>query len=140
MRMGSRGPGGRMTTPASARELGARSGAAPTAAQREYLLRNDADELRRLERQGAMLRAPSLLLLRHAGIGRGMRVLDLGTAVGELAFLAAELVGPEGEVLGVDRSADALAAAREHAAARGLRNVSFAQADIADWDPPGTFD
>lgn len=110
------------------------------AAERGYLLRNDAQELRRLERQGAMLRAPSLLLLRQAGIGRGMRVLDLGTAIGELAFLAAELVGPEGEVVGVDQSADALAVAEQRARARELRNVSFAQGDIASWSPPGTFD
>ncbi len=110
------------------------------ALERDYLLRNDAHELRRLERQGAMLRAPSLLLLRQAGIDRGMRVLDLGTAIGELAFLAAEVVGPEGEVVGVDQSADALAVAQQRARTRGLRNVSFTQGDIASWSPPGQFD
>ncbi len=105
-----------------------------------YLLRNDSQELQRLERQGALLREPSALLLRQAGISAGMRVLDLGTAIGELAFLAAELVGPEGEVVGVDQSADALELAARRAAASGLGNVSFQQADITSWEPPDGFD
>jgi SAM-dependent methyltransferase len=110
--------------------------AQPTA----YLLRNDPHELRRLERQGAMLRGPSELLLRQAGIGAGMRVLDLGTGIGELSFLAAELVGPEGEVVGLDASPEALAAAEQRAGARGLRNVSFEQGDVGTWEAPCEFD
>lgn len=106
----------------------------------EYLLRNDSEELKRLERQGAVLAQPSRLLLEQAGIGPGMRVLDLGTGIGELAFLAAGLVGPEGEVLGVDQSAAALEVAAQRAAARGLRNVAFEQADVATWKPPAEFD
>ena len=106
----------------------------------DYLLPNDPHELRRLERQGAMLRAPSSLILRQAGVGAGMRVLDLGTGIGELAFLAAELVGPDGEVVGVDQSATALELAGERAAARGLRNVSFEQGDVRGWEAPCTFD
>ncbi len=106
----------------------------------EYLLRNDPQELKRLERQGALLREPSALILRQAGIGAGMRVLDLGTGIGELAFLAAELVGPEGEVVGVDQSEGALQVAEQRAAARGLRNVSFEQGDVASWNPPCEFD
>ncbi len=105
-----------------------------------YLLRNDPQELRRLERQGALLREPSGIILRQAGIGPGMRVLDLGTGIGELAFLAAELVGPDGEVVGVDQSEAALQAAEQRAAARGLRNVSFEQGDLVSWDPPCEFD
>ena len=106
----------------------------------EYLLRNDSQELRRLERQGALLAQPSRILLEQAGIGAGMRVLDLGTGIGELAFLAAKLVGPEGEVLGVDQSAGALQVAAQRARARGLRNVAFEQGDVATWEPPAEFD
>ncbi len=106
----------------------------------ESLLRNDPQELKRLARQGALLREPSSVILRQAGIGAGMRVLDLGTGIGELAFLAAELVGPEGEVVGVDQSEGALQVAEQRAAASGLRNVSFEQGDVASWDPPCEFD
>src|SRR5262249_23818606 len=63
------------------------------------------------------------------GSWRGMRVLDVGSGAGDVAFLAAELVGNSGEVVGVDRSEAALTAARARAAARGLRNVSFREGD-----------
>ena len=36
-----------------------------------------------------------------------MRVLDLGCGAGDVAFVAADLVGPEGYVIGVDRSPSA---------------------------------
>jgi ubiquinone/menaquinone biosynthesis C-methylase UbiE len=41
----------------------------------------------------------------------GMRVLDVGCGTGDVLFLAARLVGPTGAVLGVDRSAAAVAVA-----------------------------
>jgi Methyltransferase domain len=58
-------------------------------------------------------------VLRLAGLGPGMRVLDVGCGAGDVTFLAARLVGAEGFVIGVDRSAEAIAVARERA--RGAR-------------------
>ena len=58
-----------------------------------------------------------------------MRVLDVGSGAGDVAFLAAELVGEMGEVVGVDRATKALAVARERADALSLRNVSFREGD-----------
>src|SRR5262245_54711148 len=58
-----------------------------------------------------------------------MRVLDVGSGAGDVAFLAAELVGETGEVSGTDQAAAAIAAATKRAEARGLRNVSFRQGD-----------
>jgi SAM-dependent methyltransferase len=45
-----------------------------------------------------------------------MHVLDIGCGTGDVTFLVADLVGPTGSVIGVDRSAEALrtARAREH--------------------------
>jgi len=42
--------------------------------------------------------------LRWSGLAEGMRVLDLGCAAGTTARIMAELVGPTGEVIGVDAS------------------------------------
>jgi ubiquinone/menaquinone biosynthesis C-methylase UbiE len=42
----------------------------------------------------------------------GMRVLDLGCGAGDVAFVAADRLDPEGYVIGVDRSPDALGRAR----------------------------
>jgi SAM-dependent methyltransferase len=58
-----------------------------------------------------------------------MRVLDVGSGTGDTAFLAADLVGETGEVIGTDKAAAAVVTATERAEARGLRNVSFREGD-----------
>ena len=60
-----------------------------------------------------------------------MHVLDVGSGAGDVAFLAAELVGGSGAVVGVDRSLAALDTAHARAAERWLRNVSFLEGDPA---------
>jgi ubiquinone/menaquinone biosynthesis C-methylase UbiE len=79
---------------------------------------------------------------RAAGIVTGMRVIDVGCGVGDTAFLAAELVGPTGSVLGIDRSSEALATARQRAKAADLKNVQFLEGDIYASRPDlqGAFD
>lgn len=44
----------------------------------------------------------------------GRRILDLGSGSGRDAFILAQLVGPEGEVVGVDMTDEQLATARNH--------------------------
>jgi SAM-dependent methyltransferase len=80
------------------------------------------------------------MILAEAGIRPGMRVLDLGCGAGDVAFVAAGLVGPDGSVVGVDRSPDALARARLRAGQRGLAQVQFVQGDVNDPAPGGPFD
>ena len=65
-----------------------------------------------------------------AGIGAGMRVLDLGCGNGEVSFLLARLVGAGGEVVGIDRHGPSLESARENAAGRGLTNLRFWQGEL----------
>jgi ubiquinone/menaquinone biosynthesis C-methylase UbiE len=48
------------------------------------------------------------MIFEAAGIRPGMLVLDLGCGAGDVAFVAAGLVGPDGHVVGVDRSPEAL--------------------------------
>lgn len=64
-------------------------------------------------------------ILARAGLKAGERVLDLGTGTGAVAERAATLVGPDGEVIGVDISTEMLAAARRGMAVRGITNVSL---------------
>src|SRR6478735_4355743 len=58
---------------------------------------------------------------------RGARVLDACCSSAS-ALPAAEAVGPEGYVLGVDLAERLLALGRAKAAARGLRHVEFRRA------------
>ncbi len=52
----------------------------------------------------------------EAGIGAGERVLDVACGTGVLACAAAERVGPEGMVVGLDSNAEMLAVARRKSA------------------------
>jgi SAM-dependent methyltransferase len=69
-----------------------------------------------------------------------MKVLDVGSGAGDVAFLAARLVGPSGLVVGVDPNPDVLSTARDRARAAGLSNVAFVEADIRTADLPNDFD
>jgi SAM-dependent methyltransferase len=61
-----------------------------------------------------------------------MRILDVGSGSGDVAFLAADLVGATGEVVGADRAAAAVQRATARAQARNLRNVKFLEGDPAE--------
>ena len=61
-----------------------------------------------------------------------MRVLDVGCGTGDVLFLATRLVGPTGAVLGVDRSAAAVAVAERRARDAGLGNVSFVVQELSE--------
>src|SRR5690242_11711164 len=82
-------------------------------------------ELERLARQERLVGPATRAFFLEAGIGPGMRVLDVGSGTGMVAFHAAELVGPSGQVIGTDLSPVAVAAATESAAARSFAHVSF---------------
>ena len=68
--------------------------------------------------------------LRLLGPCPGERALDIGCGFGDTAQQIAELVGPEGDVLGVDASARFIETARSEAALAGRQQVRFAVADV----------
>ncbi|MBK8942910.1 MAG: methyltransferase domain-containing protein [Polyangiaceae bacterium] len=71
-------------------------------------------------------------LLVDAGIGPGMRVLDVGCGRGEVSLLLSQLVGESGAVVAIDRDAHWLGVARERAREAGAANASFVVADMSD--------
>jgi ubiquinone/menaquinone biosynthesis C-methylase UbiE len=108
---------------------------------RPYALGYTEAEFRRLERQGGYYRELTEDVLVRAGIGRGMRVLDLGCGVGDVSLLAGRLVGSAGSVVGVDRSPEAIAMAAARVRHVGLEGrVRFAAAELEDYAPEGRFD
>lgn len=103
-----------------------------------YALGSSDHEIERLDRQSASIEAATRLLLRAAGIGPGMRVLDLGTGLGHVAMLVAELVGPEGRVVGLDNSARMLEVAAQRT--RLQPQLRFVQGDVRHWRDEEPFD
>jgi SAM-dependent methyltransferase len=98
--------------------------------QREYLAADRHIEEERLLAQGQVIDPLTRRVLASAGLSRGMRVLDLGSGAGNVSRLAAELVGPEGSVVGIERDPDAVRRAARSVEDAGLRNIEFRQGDV----------
>jgi len=82
---------------------------------------------------------PDVVVESFAGVGNpfalgeldpGEVVLDLGSGAGFDAVLAAQQVGPEGRVIGIDMTPAMLEKARTGAALLGLDNIEFRQGYI----------
>lgn len=99
-----------------------------------YILGHTPAEIDRLRDQAARIAPLTHHFLIKAGLVPGMRVLDLGCGLGDVSLLAADLVGPDGLVIGVDRSPDALAIASERAAAARHAHLQFVTGDVETLD------
>lgn len=85
--------------------------------------------------------SPSERFFSGIGIARGSRVLDIGCGNGDLSRLLARIVGPEGEVVGIDSSEPALAMARGVDNLPGMAPIEYRTANLsADLPDMGTFD
>src|SRR5215470_14143405 len=80
----------------------------PPSSNSSYALGYSQAERDRLIRQAAQLAPLTERFFRDAGIGSGQRVLELGSGMGDVAMLVAHIVGPSGEVLGVERDANSI--------------------------------
>jgi ubiquinone/menaquinone biosynthesis C-methylase UbiE len=96
----------------------------------KYVFDFSAEEAQQLQRQSKFLESATRRLLEESGIAPGMKVLDAGSGVGDVALLVAELVGPTGTVLGIDNNPAALQIARARAQTAGLRTISFVEGDL----------
>jgi SAM-dependent methyltransferase len=105
-----------------------------------YVLGHSEFEMNRLTTQARLVDPMTRRFFLEAGLAPGMRVLDVGSGVGDVAFLAAGIVGSAGQVVGFDRSATALAVARRRTAERSLTNVMFLEGEPARIDFGTPFD
>src|SRR3990172_4578450 len=100
--------------------------------QREYWAKAAAGWRMNDERMRKGTAPMSERMISLAGIGPGMRVLDLASGNGEPGLPIAHAVGASGSVLLSDQSPEQLDFAREKAAAQGLANVEFMVADAEE--------
>jgi SAM-dependent methyltransferase len=80
------------------------------------------------------------LLLEALAPERGERVLDVGSGGGRAALAVAQVVGPEGSVVGLDISHGLTRLAEERAEAAGIGNVRFVVGDAQTDGVDGRFD
>jgi SAM-dependent methyltransferase len=114
-------------------------GAVGTASEAYAMGRGEA-ETERLIRQSGFYAPFTRRLFERAGLGPGMMVLDVGTGAGDVALIAAEMVGASGSVVGVDRNPEVLETARARALTAGLSNATFVEGDAGALDLDGGFD
>jgi SAM-dependent methyltransferase len=101
--------------------------------------RSDA-ETRRLILQHQIYGPMTRRFLQAAGIGSGMRVLEVGSGAGDVALLLADLVGPRGRVVGVEENPAIVETARARVDAAGWRTVTFAVGDVRELALDADFD
>jgi ubiquinone/menaquinone biosynthesis C-methylase UbiE len=101
----------------------------------DYILGTRDAEIARLGVQHAVWRARALCAWRRAGLTVGQRVVDFGCGPGYASLDLADMVGPRGEVVVLDRSARFLAHLRRAAEIRGLGQIRTLEADLAA-EPP----
>ncbi len=104
-----------------------------------YLLGHTDHELARLELQGTIYREITTRAFRDGGIRPGDRVLDVGCGTGDVSRTVAALVGANGFVLGLDRGATAIEAAREHLPPSAT-NTEFLVTELDDFTAVEPFD
>ncbi len=98
----------------------------------DYVLGTHDEEVARLGLQHRVWRPVVTECWQRVGITHGWRVIDVGAGPGYAAADLAEIVGPTGAVLAIERSARFLEAARERCERRGLGNVEFREADLME--------
>ena len=94
-----------------------------------YTLGRTSHETTRLIEQSRIYGESTRRLCKRAGIVEGMRVLEIGSGAGDVALTLAELVGPTGQIVGVDVNAEILDTARQRATEAGIQNVEFIASD-----------
>lgn len=116
--------------------------------KRPFLIKTTAPKCFTLQSVGALRETKmsatfTQRLLAEARITAGMRVLDIGCGCGsgDVSFMLAQLVGEQGQVVGVDRDGHALSMARSRAMSSGFVNVRFVEGGFDAFDAePGQFD
>ncbi len=105
-----------------------------------HLLGHNTEELRRLSIQHQLYGPFTRQFLVDAGLAPGMKVLDVGSGAGDVSMLAAELVGGNGKVIGVETNPQSVATARARVGEARYENIRFELGDVREAISDGDFD
>ena len=107
-----------------------------TAAERDYLLETNDEELRRLQAQHNTWRAETTDLWDRVGFRAGQTILDLGCGPGFTSLELGERVGAGGRVLAVDGSKKFADFLRHRAASVSMTQIEVVVEDVRTLDLP----
>jgi SAM-dependent methyltransferase len=111
------------------------------ASERDYVLGTHDEEIARLGLQHRVWRPVVLDCWEKAGITVGSRVLDVGAGPGYATVDLAEIVGPKGGVVAIERSGKFVRSMEEACRVRSLTNVRIHELDLMTDDlPAGHYD
>ncbi len=105
-----------------------------------YVIRGGLEGYERLKVLARAHWPATSALFDQVGLGPSIRCLDLGCGGGEVTFEIARLIGPDGQVTGIDMDEIKLDLAREEANVRGLTNVEFRSENVNEWNEPEAYD
>ena len=105
-----------------------------------YALGRSDHETEQLQQRAVLWNPSTRRMFEDAGITAGMKVLDVGSGAGDVALLAAEMVGPAGSVLGIDVNDVILETARARAEAAGFTHLTSRSGDIRQLELSHGFD
>jgi SAM-dependent methyltransferase len=108
---------------------------------RDYVLGTHEQELERLGVQHRAWCPVVSECWKNAGVTNGSRVLDVGAGPGYATVDLAEIVGPNGKVVAVERSTNFVNAIRRAARSKSLSNIEVRELDLMSDDlPAGPYD
>ena len=105
--------------------------------ERDYVLGTHDEELERLGVQHRAWRPVVLDCWEKAGVIDGSRVLDVGAGPGYATVDLAEIVGPTGHVVAIERSSNFVNAIKSAIRTHALANVDVHELDLMNDDLPG---
>jgi SAM-dependent methyltransferase len=100
-----------------------------TSASADYIFGSSGREQQRLIEQATALEPQTCWLLDRLKLEAGWRVADVGCGPVGILFLLSERVGPQGEVVGIEREQRFADIARSEIERRRLKNVTILQGD-----------
>lgn len=107
---------------------------------RDYVLGTHDEEIARLGVQHGVWRDAVRDFWTRAGLDEGSRVMDVGAGPGHATLDLAKQVGPEGEVIAVERSARFVTHGTAQCLAHGFKQVHWHEQDVLDALPATELD
>lgn len=100
-----------------------------------YILLNAEAEEERLALQHSLIEEETRAHLQSSGLAPGMRVLELGCGTGELTFLIASIIGPNGVIIAIDVDQSQLDILKHRADEQKFTNITTVLINLNEMPP-----